>query len=84
MGVIVHFHDVQYPFEYPDKWIFELNNSWNETYVLRAFLMFNTDFRVSFWNSLFAKCFTESIRAECPTFLRNAGASIWIERVAAH
>ena len=68
MGVIVHFHDVQYPFEYPDKWIFELNNSWNETYVLRAFLMFNTDFRVSFWNSLFAKCFTESIRAECQPF----------------
>jgi predicted O-methyltransferase YrrM len=82
IGVVVHFHDVHFPFEYPDDWIFELNHSWNEAYALRAFLMFNTNFRVSFWDSLFAKIFADSIRVEYPTFLRNSGGSIWIERAA--
>lgn len=80
-GVIIHVHDVPFPFEYPDKWIFELNYSWNEAYVLRAFLMFNTQFRVLFWNSLFAREHLAAIKQECPDFLKNPGSSIWIERV---
>jgi hypothetical protein len=36
-GVRVHFHDVPYPFEYPDEWIFQTNYSWNEAYALRPF-----------------------------------------------
>lgn len=80
-GVLVHFHDIIWPFEYPDEWIFESNYSWNETYVLRAFLMFNTEFRVVFWNSFFANSFADSIRTEYPDFLRNPGGSMWIARV---
>jgi predicted O-methyltransferase YrrM len=81
-GVIVHIHDVGFPFEYPDPWIFESNYSWNEAYALRAFLMFNNEFRVIFWNSLFAVSHGASIRNEYPVFLRNPGSSIWIERIA--
>ena len=80
-GVIVHFHDIGYPFEYLDEWIFDRNYSWNEAYVLRAFLMFNKEFSVVFWNPFFARSFTVLINEECPTFLRNPGGSIWIERV---
>jgi len=80
-GVIVHVHDVVYPFEYPDEWIFGTNYSWNEAYMLRAFLMFNQAFRVLFWNSLFAGSFTDDIRAEYPAFLRNPGGGMWIERL---
>jgi predicted O-methyltransferase YrrM len=36
-GVIIHFHDCPFPFEYPSPWIFEKNWSWNEIYALRAF-----------------------------------------------
>jgi hypothetical protein len=79
-GVIVHFHDILYPFEYHDHWIFEKNFSWNESYAIRAFLMYNTDFRVLFWNPLFALSFGSSIRDEFPTFLTNPGGSIWLER----
>jgi predicted O-methyltransferase YrrM len=39
-GVFVHFHDVVYPFEYPDGFIFQKNYSWNEAYAVRAFLMY--------------------------------------------
>jgi predicted O-methyltransferase YrrM len=78
-GVVVHFHDVLYPFEYPDKWVFETNYSWNEAYALRAFLMYNPRFGVIFWNSLFARKYRASIQAEFSTFLKNPGSSIWIK-----
>ena len=70
-GVLVHFHDVGYPFEYPDKWIYELNYSWNEAYALRAFLMFNAEFSIKFWNSLYAHKFSSQKSSEYPTFLRK-------------
>ena len=79
-GVIVHVHDVPYPFEYPHQWVFEDNFSWNEAYVLRAFLMYNTKFQIIFWNSLVAKTYQNEITREFPTFLTNSGGSIWIEK----
>lgn len=47
-GVYIHFHDIRYPFEYPQDLI---NNKvfWNEAYLLRAFLMFNENFKMTFW-----------------------------------
>ncbi len=78
-GVFIHFHDIQYPFEYPDDWIFRDNYSWNETYALRAFLMYNGAFSVRFWNSLFARSFSVEVGNEFPLFLKNPGGSIWVE-----
>jgi predicted O-methyltransferase YrrM len=78
-GVLVHFHDCRYPFEYPAEFIFERNYSWNEAYALRAFLMYNAKFRVFFYNSLFARRFRDLAAAACPAFLRNPGSSIWLK-----
>jgi len=79
-GVLVHFHDVPYPFEYPDKWIFDLNHSWNEAYMLRAFLMYNMQFKILFWGSLLARCYRQELTEEYPKFLNNPGSSIWLHR----
>ena len=35
-GVLVHVHDIAYPFEYPQEWV-EEGRAWNEAYLLRAF-----------------------------------------------
>ena len=78
-GVFVHFHDIPYPFEYTNDWIFELNRSWNEVYALRAFLMYNSHFEVLFWNSFFAKYHPDHIEATCPLFLTHPGGSIWLK-----
>lgn len=48
-GVIVHFHDIFYPFEYPHQWIRD-GIHWNENYLLRAFLMFNKGFEIILFN----------------------------------
>jgi predicted O-methyltransferase YrrM len=79
-GVLVHFHDIQYPFEYPRQWLFEDNRSWNEIYALRAFLTFNSAFEVVFWNGLFAHRQRELVHETNPLFLTNPGGSIWLRR----
>lgn len=49
-GVIVHFHDICFPFEYPASWL-DQGIFWNEAYLLRAFLMYNRDFSVLMYNN---------------------------------
>lgn len=44
-GVIVHFHDVFWPFEYPKDWL-EDGRSYNEIYMLRALMMYNETFEM--------------------------------------
>ena len=77
-GVIIHFHDCQFPFEYPDRWIFDENFSWNESYALRAFLMWNTRFAIYFWGGAFVRSFRPLVRQTFPRFLPNSGGSIWL------
>jgi hypothetical protein len=77
-GVIVHFHDIFYPFEYGYEWVVTENRSWNEIYALRAFLAFNTRFEIIFFNDMFGQLRTELIDQTVPDFLRNTGGSIWL------
>ena len=77
-GVLVHVHDCPFPFEYPEKWVFELNYSWNEAYALRAFLMYNNSFEITFWNSAMARAHPAKLLADSPDFMNNAGTSIWL------
>ena len=82
-GVLVHIHDCPYPFEYPQLWI-DRNYSWNEAYAVRAFLMYNTQFEISFWGSLFRSLFPERVSREGGTFTRNPGTSLWLQRQGQH
>jgi hypothetical protein len=45
-GVIVHFHDVFSPRDYPREWLAESVWLWNEQYLLEAFLSSNRDWKV--------------------------------------
>ncbi len=47
-GVCIHFHDVRYPFQYPEN-LTRSRIYWNEAYVLRAFLQNNDRFKIRFW-----------------------------------
>ncbi len=57
-GVIIHFHDVFYPFEYPYTWL-KQGRFWNESYFLRAFLMYNPNFEILFYSSYLEKKYSE-------------------------
>ena len=49
-GVIIHIHDVFFPFEYPVEWL-KQGRAWNESYFLKAFLQFNSDFEILLFTS---------------------------------
>ena len=74
-GVYIHFHDVFDDFEYPIGWN-ELGRVWNEDYLLRAFLMNNTDYEIIFFNSYMKKYIEEDF----PYDSMNSGGGLWIRK----
>lgn len=78
-GVVVHFHDTFWPFEYPEEWIRE-GKAWNENYVLKAFLQFNAKFKILFFNSYLAIHHRDAVQRTLPLFLKNTGGSLWLEK----
>src|SRR5262249_25217885 len=45
-GVLVHFHDIFLPCDYPRDWVMNEHRFWNEQYLLQAFLACNRSFEV--------------------------------------
>jgi predicted O-methyltransferase YrrM len=78
-GVVVHFHDIFYPFEYPREWLFK-GMFWNEAYLLRAFLMFNPGFEILLFNSYLNHFMPDHIRSRFPLSWEDPGASLWLQR----
>jgi Methyltransferase domain/Domain of unknown function (DUF4214) len=83
-GALIHFHDIFYPFEYPLDWIVQRRYSWNEIYGLRLFLMYNSEFRIEFFNNMFGQLCHDLIEKTCPLYLNNIGGSIWLRREQRH
>jgi Methyltransferase domain len=76
-GVLVHLHDIFFPDDYHDGWIFNEGLSWNEQYILQAFLMHNEAYRVVIANHLLWR-----ERSDDMASLYNMdGGSIWLEKV---
>jgi hypothetical protein len=79
-GVVVHFHDVFWPFEYPRYWVVEENRCWNELYGIRAFLTKNEQWTILFFNDYFARFEVETITETCQLFLKNPGGALWLRK----
>lgn len=79
-GVVIHLHDIFFPFEYPDSWLLE-GRAWNEAYLLRAFLEFNGSFRVLLFISQLQTLHEDWFRQNMPATLMNKGGCFWMEKV---
>ncbi|MEM1224279.1 MAG: class I SAM-dependent methyltransferase [Planctomycetota bacterium] len=81
VGVLIHIHDVFFPFDYPASWL-RRGHHYNEAYVLRAFLQYNRNFEIYMWNDLL-RWIPESA---VPTALKPdpslIAGSLWLRRVA--
>jgi predicted O-methyltransferase YrrM len=80
-GVYVHFHDVFYPFEYSKQWICDLGIAWNEAYLVRSFLQYNTAFRIAFFNTYLEHLHEERFKELMPLCLNNKGGSLWLRKL---
>lgn len=78
-GSIVHFHDIFWPFEYPQEWVRQ-GKSWNEAYILRAFLQYNSAFEILLFNSYLGHQHRPLLQEVLPRFLKNTGGSIWLRK----
>ena len=79
-GVFVHFHDIFYPFEYSPETLAE-GFYWNEIYFLRAFLAYNREWSIYFFNHYIGSVFEEFIKNTMPLCLKNPGGSLYIQRI---
>lgn len=77
-GVLIHFHDIFYPFEYPKKWVFKGRN-WNENYFLRSFLMYNDCFEMILFADYLHKVHSECF-ANMPLTYNNTGGNLWLRK----
>jgi predicted O-methyltransferase YrrM len=89
-GVIIHFHDIYYPFEYTKEYLLDLKLLWSEVYSVHNFLLFNDSFRILFFSDYmrfklmedrsFASLYPQAASSQfCkdPTRPKN----LWIQRV---
>lgn len=79
-GVLVHLHDIFYPFEYPLRWL-EQGRAWNEAYLLRAYLEENPRWQIVLWNELMIRFHPEFFAQSMPLCLKNEGGGFWMRRV---
>jgi len=79
-GVLVHVHDIFWPFEYPRQF-FDEGCFWNEAYALRSFLSCNSCFQIRLFGNFIVNKHQNWFRENMPLCEKNAGGSIWLERV---
>lgn len=78
-GVLIHFHDVLWPFEYLQAWLLR-GWAWNEAYFLRSFLQFNDTFSILFFNSYLGNVHTAAVHEYSPLSAVDSGGSLWLRK----
>tara|TARA_Y100000816_G_scaffold244748_1_gene192494 strand:+ start:427 stop:1374 length:948 start_codon:yes stop_codon:yes gene_type:complete len=85
-GVLIHFHDIIWPFEYPKKWVAR-GRAYNESYLLRAFLQNNDKYKILFFNSFMVHKYLELIKKKLPLMAYSssyemtiANSSLWLRK----
>jgi predicted O-methyltransferase YrrM len=81
-GVIVHLHDIFWPFEQPRPWV-EEGRLWSECYLVRALLTDNPTWEILLFNDYIGFHERELLEHVLPEFLQNTGGSLWLRRALA-
>ncbi len=80
-GVIIHLHDIFLPDSYPEQWIFERGQTWNEQYILQAFLMHNKSYEIIIANRYLwrmeQKILEDAYKGVQPAY----GCSFWMRKL---
>ena len=76
-GVLIHFHDIFWPFENIES-VIDDGRLWNESYVLRAFLQYNTQFRILYFQNYLKIFYAEEMADNVAAFSQGDGSSLWL------
>ena len=82
-GVLVHFHDIFSPLNYPEDWLKEEYRLWNEQYLIEAFLSNNSEFEIVIAMSYLTFNYKEQVHKAFPVLAQNPKripGSLWIRK----
>jgi predicted O-methyltransferase YrrM len=79
VGVLVHVHDVFFPADYPRAWVTEHGFSWNEQYLVQAFLAHNDAFEVVVGSNYLHQRFASRV-ADLVGGAGYGGGSLWLRK----
>jgi predicted O-methyltransferase YrrM len=79
-GVIIHIHDIFFPFEYPKEWVLQ-QKAYNEVYLIRSFLMYNDSFEIIIFPNYLMNKKEQWFKENMPICLKNTGGSIWLRKI---
>jgi predicted O-methyltransferase YrrM len=79
-GVVVHIHDMFWPWQYPQSWLRE-RRDWNELYLVHAFLAYNEAWQVELFSDWLWQEHPERVSAWLPSAAGERPGSLWIRRV---
>ncbi len=79
-GVVVHIHDMFFPFEYPPFWV-EEGRLWGEAYLVRAFLIHNSQFEFVFWPDYVQSAAPTEFAELLPRMVGEGFGAMWLRRV---
>jgi predicted O-methyltransferase YrrM len=79
-GVLIHIHDVAGDLDYPRDWL-ESGRAWNEQYLLRAFLMNNSAYRIELFTAWLSNQRHDFLRERMPLCARGGGGQMWLRKL---
>ncbi len=77
-GVIIHVHDILYPFQYGAGWIAS-GRPYTEAFLLHALLMDNPNYEILFWEDYIGKFCREEYE-KCRGVIPDVGGSFWMRK----
>ena len=79
-GVVIHFHDIFLPYEYPRQWIIDNRWDWNEQYLVQALLQCSNLFEV-----LWAGHFLQRTLPDFANYFnfkpQGTASSLWLRKI---
>lgn len=79
-GVIIHLHDIFFPFEYPHEWT-KSGFVLNELFLLRSFLQYNEQFEILYFQNQMEKLYRTEMESAWPFEGGSIhGGSFWMRK----
>jgi len=81
-GVLIHFHDFFFPYEYHKEWVLKRKLFWNEMYFIWAFLISNYDYDILLSNYYMIRNHFDIFQKSFPFLQKTSGGagSLWIKK----
>lgn len=80
-GVLIHIHDIFYPFVYPYTWYKTSGRAWNECHFLHSFLQYNSAFEIVLFGNWLGQKHAGMLEKNSSLCMRDIGGSLWLRRL---